>query len=247
MGRGLTAAARVEVAADGRCTVLRSAPPMTFRVTPGGLRLVGSAAGPVGGDRLRLDLRVADGGSLTVRGVAASLVHPGPHAEPSSMDVDVGAGATLRWLSSPMILIRGCDHTTTVTIRLGEGGRLLWRDEVVLGREGETSGSLRQRLRVDRAGRPLVRNDLTVGPRWPGSLGPAGTDGARVVATVIAVGELCTVAAVQGVRIATLAIDEGATLITGVAPTAGLLALALPRGSVDRWMGSMCDARIRRE
>jgi urease accessory protein len=233
VGTGLISAARVEVAADGRCTILRSAPPITFRVTPDGLRLVGTAAGPVGGDQLRLDLRVADGGTLTVRGVGASLVHPGPQAEPSRLDVevDVGAGASLRWLPMPTVLIRGCDHTTTVTIRLGEGSRLLWRDEVVLGREGEPTGSLRQRLRVDRAGRPLVRNDLSVGPRWPGSLGPAGTDQARAVATVVAVGELCAVATVEGVRMAVLPIDEGATLVTAVAPTAGLLARALPSRS----------------
>jgi urease accessory protein len=235
MGTGLRAAARVEVAAGGRCTVLRSAPPLTFRVTPDGLRLVGTAAGPVGGDRLRLDLRVAEGGSLTVRGVAASLVHPGPAGEPSSLDieVDVGAGATLRWLAMPTVLIRGCDHTVTTTIRLGVGARLLWRDEVVLGREHEPTGSLRQRLRIDRDGRPLLRNELTVGPRWPGSLGPAGIDGARAVGTVVAVGEPCAAATVGGVHLAVLPLGDDASLVTATAPSASLLARSLPSGHPD--------------
>src|SRR2546423_2803479 len=47
----------------------------------------------------------------------------GPTGEPSSLDieVDVGAGGTLCWLPQPTVLIDGCDHTVTTTIRLGSG------------------------------------------------------------------------------------------------------------------------------
>lgn len=227
---GLRAAARVEVDGEGRCTVLRSAPPLTFRRTGDCLHLIGTAAGPVGGDRLRLDLVVAPGGTLTVKGVAASLVHPGPTGEPSSMelDVEVGEGATLRWLPRPMVLVDGCDHTVTARIRLGAGARLLWRDEVVLGREDEPSGSLLQRLCVDLEGRPLLRNDLAVGPRWSGSAGPAGVDGAGAIATLVGVGLVPVVTSVPDVRLASLPLGDGATLVTALAPSASRLARALP-------------------
>jgi urease accessory protein len=227
----ITAEARVEVDPSGRCTVLRSAPPLTFRHTDRSvLHLIGTAAGPVGGDRLRLDLVLGPGAELTVRGVAASLVHPGPTGAPSSMaiEVEVGAGATLRWLPKPTVLIQGCDHTVTTTIRLGAGARLLWRDEVVLGREGEVSGSLLQRLRVDVLGQPLLRNDLTVGPRWPGASGPAGVDGARAIGTLVAVGHPAGVTSVVGVRLASLPLDDRSVLVTALAPTAEALARALP-------------------
>lgn len=58
----------------------------------------------------------------------------------------------------------------------------------MLGRHGETSGSALQRLTVNRAGRPLLRNELPLGPRWPGAAGPAGTHGARVVTSTLVVG-----------------------------------------------------------
>lgn len=174
-----------------RCTTLHSEPPLTFRSTPDGLHLVGTAAGPLGGDELTLELTVAAGASLTVRSVAAQLVMPSPWPAPSTMRsaIEVAAGATLRWLPEPILVVRGADHRATVTIDLAPDAGLQWREEVVLGRDGEPGGSLLQRLRVDRAGRPLLCTEVALGPAWPASSGPAGTGGARVMATTLLVGE----------------------------------------------------------
>ena len=61
-----------------------------------------------------------------------------------------------------------------------------WQETLVLGRRGEPTGSMHQRLRIDRSGRALLRSDLCVGPQWPGSCSsavlPAGT---RAVACAI--------------------------------------------------------------
>lgn len=234
MGRvSITASACIEVDANGRCTTLRSQPPLTFRETTDGLHLVGTAAGPVGGDRLRLELSVAPGGALTVRGVAASLVHPGPTGAPSSLDivVHVGAGATLTWLPQPTVLVAGCDHTVTTTISLGVGARLRWLEPVGLGREGEPSGSLRQRLRVDLDGGPLLRNETGFGPRWPGAAGPAGTDGAKVVATLLTVGldhPDGGRARTNGVVASNVALGRDAHLVTALATSFAALGHALP-------------------
>jgi urease accessory protein len=185
----MTAAVVAELAGDRtRCTTLRSAPPISLRDTPDGLYLVASGAGPVGGDDLHLDVDVRCGASLVVRSAAASMVLPGPSGRASSLRVRARVHGSLRWEPEPTILVAGCDHRTTTTIDLAAGGTLVWREVVVLGRHDEPTGSLLQRLHVDRDGVPLLRNELPVGPRWPGAEGPAGTDGALVVTSVLVVG-----------------------------------------------------------
>jgi urease accessory protein len=217
-------AARPPEGGPTRCTTLRSAPPLTLRATgDDNVHLVGSAAGPVGGDDLRLSVTLCAKGRLTVRSVAASIVLPGPVGAPSSLDldVDVGPAAALRWLPEPTILVRGCDHRTTNRIRLAAGAELVWREVVVLGRHDEEPGSLLQRLRVDVDGRPLLRTDLAVGPLWPGSRGPAGVGDARAVATAVVVGpEAASLRAMSGdaVRAAVLPLDDWAVLLTVLSP-----------------------------
>jgi urease accessory protein len=230
------ASAAVEVVAAGgrsRCAVLRSDPPFTFRQTGDILSWVGTAAGPVGGDELALVVDVGAGAELTLASVAASLVHPGPSGAPSktAIRVAVASGARLRWAPRPTVLVRGCDHHAEIAIDLAADAALLWRDEVVLGRHGEATGSLRQRLTIDRAGAPLLRTELAVGPRWPASLGPAGTAGARAVGTIVAVGIDLVPVAADGVRMAVQPLADGALLLTAVADRPGALSTALDQAS----------------
>jgi urease accessory protein len=185
----VSAAVVAEVAGDRtRCTTLRSAPPISLRETPDGLYLVASGAGPVGGDDLNLAVDVQWGASLVVRSAAASMVLPGPSGRPSSLRVRARVRGSLRWEPEPTILVAGCDHRATTTIDLAAGATLAWREVVVLGRHDEPTGSLLQRLHVDRAGAPLLRTELPVGPRWPGAEGPAGNGGALVVSSLLVVG-----------------------------------------------------------
>jgi urease accessory protein len=203
---------------DTRCTTLRSSPPITLRETGDGLHLVGSAAGPVGGDDLRLDVTVGPGAHLTVRSVAAQLVYPGPTGALSvaSVVATVDVDGALRWLPEPMLLVRGADHRSTCTLDLAARASLVWREEIVLGRADEVPGSLLQRWRVDREGRPLLRNDLAVGPRWPEYAGPAGVGAARVVATTLVVGGSVKLQPSSGVRLAAMPIGPDATLVTAL-------------------------------
>jgi urease accessory protein len=176
---------------DGRsrATELRSDPPLSLRETPTGVHLVASGAGPVGGDDLALVVRLGPGATLDLRSVAASMAHPGPSGRPSNLlvEVDVGEGAHLRWTPEPTILVRGCDHRVTTRIALGRAASLVWRDELVLGRHDEEPGSVLQRLRVDGPTGPVLRTDVVVGPRWPGSLGPGGTGAVRGIGSLLAV------------------------------------------------------------
>lgn len=213
-----------------RCTTLRSSPPIGLRDTPDGLHIVASAAGPIGGDDVHLDITVADGASLTVRTVAAQVVLPGPHLGPSlsSVTATVGRGAQLRWLPDPVVLGAGCDHRTRVTLSLAATASLVWRDEIVLGRSGEASGSLLQRLRVDRDGAPLLRNDLALGPRWPGAGGPAGSGDETVVGSLLVVGEsFQPLAPSSALHVAACPIAAGATLVTALGRSVEAVALLL--------------------
>ena len=210
------AAVVAELAGDRtRCTTLRSAPPISLRDTPDGLYVVASGAGPIGGDDLHLDVVVERGASLAVRSAAASMVLPGPSGAASSLQVRARVEGSLRWEPEPTILVAGCDHRMTTKIDLAAGATLEWREVVVLGRHDEPTGSLLQRLHVDRDGAPLLRTELPIGPRWPGSAGPAGTDGWLVVTSLLVIG-LDEPVLPEGAHGAVMPLHDDAWMLTSV-------------------------------
>ncbi|WP_322751023.1 MULTISPECIES: urease accessory protein UreD [unclassified Frankia] len=182
------AAVQVDPTPDGgiRVSELRSQVPLVLRRTgttdsscgsdalPHGylptatVHLVNAAAGPLAGDRLRLDISVGAGVALVLRTVAATVALPGRgdhcgssdenesghgnRADPPSLfDVraDVGPDAALAYLPEPTVAARGCRHHMRARIRLASTARLLWREEIVLGRFGEPAGSISCALHVD--------------------------------------------------------------------------------------------------
>jgi urease accessory protein len=190
----LLATARLRVEADGsgapRLAVLRSEPPLLLRPTgPDTVHLIGGAAGPLGGDRLRIEVSVGPGASLTVRAAAASLALPGPDGAPSRLEISasVAAGGRLSWLPEPLIAATGCRHTTQATINVAAGANLLWRDELRCGRHGEQSGDVRLVTRLRAGDAEIYEHELAVGPDAPGWSGPAVLAGARSIGTLLIV------------------------------------------------------------
>lgn len=198
--------ARAPNAARSRITRLHSDPPFVLRPTnpvgpesmrhwflggppPAQVSLVGGAAGPVGGDDLRLSIDVESGAALVLRNVAATLVLPGPHNEQSRIEtsVRVAAGGVFVWLPRPVIAARSCDHLAITRVTLEPGARLLLREELLLGRHGEQPGAIRQRLRVRLGNRPLHDQELAVGPGTGGWKGSAVTGGRRAIGSVLVV------------------------------------------------------------
>jgi len=254
----MQACARLEAAlapgADAtRITRLRSEPPLTLRPTklgrdePRGLWNLGdgraarvsiaaAAAGPVGGDRLRLEVGVGRGATLVLRAVGASLALPGPHGAGSGAEtrVDVAAGATFVWLPQPVIAAARCRHRAVTTIALAEGARLLAREELVLGRRGETCGSIRQRLRVTVGGRPLYDQELCVGADADGWDGPAVTGGRRALGTLLVVDPTLEPGVASTVSLdldgAILPLEGAGALVTALAPDSLTLRRQLDRG-----------------
>ena len=206
----MRARAALEVARGecGRSVIvrLRSDGPIVLRPTPGAsdpggevwsspcdavrVRRAAAAAGPLGGDDLRLDIRVDAGASLVLGDVSASLVLPGPHGKRSHMGITarVESGGWLGLLSEPVIAARGCDHRMTTDVELGSGAGLVVREELLLGRHGEEPGSIGQRLRVCCEGRVVYDQEIRLGANTPGWRGPAVTGGRRAVGSVLLVG-----------------------------------------------------------
>jgi urease accessory protein len=159
------------------------------------VHLIGGAAGPLRGDDLRLDVEVRPHARLDIRSVAATLLLPGRPAPPSRLVIraQVGEGATLRWTPEPTIAAARCDHHAITEVEVAEGGILLWRDDVVCGRHGEPSGTIRTETTVRYAGRTLYRHDLTLGEgAWDGAavLGENRALGAAILVGSVLVGSV---------------------------------------------------------
>ena len=190
--RIVASASIVAVAGPGgvtRLPVLASQVPLVLRRTPDAVYVVGGAAGPIGGDELSLRISVGPGAFLRVRTAAASIALPGPDGLESVLRItaSVEAGGRLEYLPEPVVVSAGARHATIIRTTLAEGAGLLLRDELLLGRDGEDGGAARSVLRVDYAGRPLLRQALEVSGTDPAFLGPAVLAGHRAVGTLLRV------------------------------------------------------------
>jgi urease accessory protein len=172
--------------------VLRSEAPLLLRAANRGdlleVHLVGGAAGPLGGDDLRLDLDVAAGSDLRVRSVAAQLAQPDPHGRSSAATTTarIASGAHIDWQPEPLISVAGSDHRATTELHVDAGASLRWVDTIVLGRIGEQPGVLASRLRVVLAGRVVLDHDLVTGS--PGLDGPGANGRARTLTSTVLIG-----------------------------------------------------------
>jgi urease accessory protein len=192
-GRRSVVIARAAVVAEAddaggtRLVSLRSVAPLVLRATPHAVYLVGGAAGPLGGDDLRLELDVGAQAHVTIRSAAATVVLPGAGTSRVVVTARVAAGGRLRWLVEPTVVARGCRHRIESEVQLEEGAELVWREETILGRHCEEPGSVVTRTRVDLGGRPLLRHELRSGPDEPAWATRAVAAAARAAGSVVVV------------------------------------------------------------
>lgn len=189
----MKAAARIEVARrNGRDEVVdRScAAPISVRRCGHRVLLASSAAAPVGGDELELDVVVGDDARADIGSVSAGLVWPGADDAWSSMVTtsDVGARADLvMWLEPTVSVVRS-RHRAATTHRLAADATCRIVEEVALGRHGEPSGRLDLRLRVERGGAVLIDHADRFGPDVAGAGSSVSVGGARHVLSAVVVG-----------------------------------------------------------
>jgi urease accessory protein len=65
------------------------------------------------------------------------------------------------------------------------GGSLLWRDDLVCGRHGESAGDFRADTTIRYAGSTLYRHELSIGPSAPGWSGAAVLGDGRAIGTLV--------------------------------------------------------------
>ncbi|MDX6254826.1 MAG: urease accessory protein [Frankiales bacterium] len=226
----MKARARVVAGPGGPYTaaVLRSDLPIVLRPADDAIHLAQGAAGPLGGDDLELSIEVPAGLSLRLRAVASTLVLPSAAGGTARIVVRavVGAGASLELLLEPVVVADGASVELITEIDLAAAASLLWREEVVLGRYGESGGEATTRIDVTRGGLPLLRT----GSQLRG--GDSVTHGPAVLGTGRAAGSLLSVgygdrACQPGPDMAAMSLAGGGILFTAVAASAIVLRRAL--------------------
>jgi urease accessory protein len=214
------AKARLRAEADARGGVrlaeLTQAAPLGLRPVGDAVYLVGSAAGPLGGDRVSLDVTVGPGARLVVRSAAASVTYGGWDAG-LQVEAEVGEGGELDWHLEPLVATAGCHHVYQACVRLAPGARLRWTEELLLGRYRERPGHIDVRLDVDAGDRPLLRHQLVVGPDRPAWDGPAVTAGFRAVGLHLDAGPATVLTGAAGEGWARMPLDGPGVLTTVLA------------------------------
>ncbi|MER6874634.1 urease accessory protein UreD, partial [Amycolatopsis sp. NPDC000673] len=186
----------VAVLDDGRTVLreLKSMAPLTLvprrqRSSGAMVHLVNSATAPLGGDELRLEIRVGPGAELKLSGVAATLALPGLRAVPSlsTVEIVVEDGGSFEYLPEPTVVTARADHVAVLRADLAADAWFHTREVLVLGREGERPGRLSSTVHVTCGDVPALRQTQTVGdPALDASL--AVLAGHRVLVTEIEFG-----------------------------------------------------------
>jgi urease accessory protein len=128
----------------------------------------------------------------------------------------VAAGAVLRWLPEPLIAAAGCHHQVITYVEVADGASLVWRDDQVCGRHGESAGDVRTDTTIRYGGRTLYRHELAIGPGAPGWSGAAVLGGGRAVGSVVLAGPGLPNPALLGGDAAVMALTGPGVLATAV-------------------------------
>ena len=147
------------------------------------LYLLHPPGGVVGGDRLDIDVGVADGAHalITTPGASKFYRSAGPEAR-QHQRLTVGDGGTLEWFPQENILFPGANLRTGTDIDLSGNARFLGWEILSLGRpvisERFEHGSADLGLRVQRDGQPILIDRLRLGSK-PDLDGLSGLRGYR--------------------------------------------------------------------
>lgn len=195
MRGGIAAAARLsaERGPGGQRIHWTHAWPVILRPTGDDrVHLVHGAGGPLGGDVLSLTVDVGAGAALSVRSAGATVVQPGPDAEPARWDtaVRVGDGGRFEWAPEPTVVTDGAGYETRLGVDLAAGAGAVVREVVVLGRHGHRGGRYRGELVVRVGGSTLLAHTTVLDGTDDALCGPAGTAGARAVGMLLLAGSL---------------------------------------------------------
>jgi urease accessory protein len=163
------------------------------------VHLVGTAAGPLDGDVVEIDVTVRAGATLRLTGVAATLALPGRGPGPStwSLALRVGDGGRLDCAPQPLVVCAGARVRATTRVEARGSALVDVLEQVVLGRHGERGGDWDGRLVAAVGGTPVLRQRQSSAILAAGPL-PAGERPPRVLVSRLLLGpgidadHLCT-------------------------------------------------------
>jgi urease accessory protein len=146
---------------------------------PGLVHLVGTAAGPLGGDDVTIEVRLGPGARLAVRSAGATIVQPGATVPDSRLRLllTVADGGSLDFGCEPTVVCHRAEHETEARLELSGSGQVQLMEQVLLGRSYEPAGGWTGRTRMTRDGVPELRHTLRSAL--------IAADGIRVISTLL--------------------------------------------------------------
>jgi urease accessory protein len=143
------------------------------------VHLVGTAAGPLGGDDVTIAIEVGPGATLTVRSAGATIIQPGGQRPDSRLrlELTVADEAFLDVAPEPTVICHGAEHEASTVVDLAGSVQVRLVEQVLLGRSHEPGGAWTGRARLTRDGRPELRHTLR------SQL--LAVDGTRVISTLL--------------------------------------------------------------
>lgn len=126
--------------------------------------LIATTATLLGGDHSRLQVSVGPGLRLELLEVAATVCYHG-RGQRARWSAEASVEGELVWFGEPFVVAEGADVARESILRVAAGARALVREQLVLGRHGESGGRLTNRTVVEHDGSPLLVDDVVDPPR----------------------------------------------------------------------------------
>ena len=123
------------------------------------MHVVAVGGGPLGGDRLRLQVELGPGERLAVHSAAATVVQPGrdPGVVASfEVEASLAAGSALDWRPEPSVVCDGALWEPSLRLDLADGARARALEQLVLGRSGQHGGRCASTIRAVVGGVPVL-------------------------------------------------------------------------------------------
>lgn len=166
---------------------LRSSHLRAFRLPTLGevdrVALVPTQAVLLAGDHVTVSVRVPAGRTLEILEPGGTVAYAmRGHQARWDVAVEVEGTGRLVWHGEPFVVAAGADVRRSLDACLGADASLVLRETLVLGRSGEEPGRLLSRMRITRAGAPVLVEDLD---------STVGLGGHRVLDQVLHLGSEC--------------------------------------------------------
>lgn len=153
--------------------------------------LLNTAGGLTGGDRIDIDVTLADRCEATVTSAAAEKIYRSlGDATQIAIDLRLGQGSSCCWLPQPTIMFNGSNLDRRTHVHMAADARLLAVEMLIYGRtamgEDVRRGSIRDAWRVRRDGCLVFADTTRVSGAIADVLGRGATlDGARATAMLL--------------------------------------------------------------